>query len=114
MGDRVGAGARSAGPDPGLGGAQPCKIAVSGTGWRVPTGRRKRRIIEAGLFGEVSQVHCWSTSGSYHGMNAVRTHVGSQATRVVGYSRTFPTAPGGEPADWELGLIDFASGAMGV
>ena len=226
MGDRVGAGARSAGPDPGLVGAQPCKIAVIGTGgraqahlstiprlhdvytlcavcdldparaeevggrfgvlgytdviemlererpdvaliavppdghhiltvrcaergvhvlcetpiattlpcadvmtaaarehgiqleiaenvWRFPSERLKRRIIEAGLIGEVSQVHCWYTSGSYHGMNAVRTHVGSQAMRVVGYSRTFPTAPGGEPADWELGLIDFASGATG-
>jgi predicted dehydrogenase len=81
---------------------------------RYPIERLKRKIIEAGLIGEVTQVHCWYTSGSYHGMNAVRTHAGSEATRVVGYSRSFPTAPRGEPADWELGLIDFASGAMAI
>jgi predicted dehydrogenase len=82
--------------------------------WRFPIERLKRKIIEAGLIGEVTQVHCWYTSGSYHGMNAVRTHVGSEAKHVVGYSRSFRTAPRGEPLDWELGLIDFARGAMAI
>jgi predicted dehydrogenase len=82
--------------------------------WRFPMERLKRRIIEAGLIGEVTQIHCWYSSGSYHGMNAVRTHIGSEATRVVGFSRAFASVPAGEPADWELGLIDFASGAMAV
>jgi predicted dehydrogenase len=90
------------------------QLEIAENVWRFPTERLKRRIIEAGLIGEVTQVHCWYTSGSYHGMNAVRTHVGSEATRVVGYSRSFPTAPRGEPADWELGLIDFTSGAMAI
>jgi predicted dehydrogenase len=82
--------------------------------WRFPTERLKRRIIEVGLIGEVTQAHCWYTSGSYHGMNALRTLLGSEATRVVGYSRSFPAAPSGEAADWELGLVDFASGAVAV
>jgi predicted dehydrogenase len=82
--------------------------------WRFPIERLKRRIIEAGLIGEVTQVHCWYTSGSYHGMNAVRTHIGSEATRAVGYSRSFRAAPSGEATDWELGLIDFAGGAMAI
>jgi predicted dehydrogenase len=82
--------------------------------WRFPAERLKRQIIEAGLIGEVTQIHCWYTSGSYHGMSAVRTHIGSEPTRVVGYSRSFPAAPTGEPVDWELGLIDFAGGAMAV
>jgi predicted dehydrogenase len=82
--------------------------------WRFPPERLKRRIIDAGLIGEVTQVHCWYTSGSYHGMNAVRTHIGQEATRVVGFSRAFPAAPTGAPTDWELGLVDFAGGAMAV
>jgi predicted dehydrogenase len=82
--------------------------------WRFPAERLKRRIIEAGLIGEVTQVHCWYTSGSYHGMNAVRTHIGSEATRVVGYSCSVPAAPAGEPVDWELGVIDFAGGATAI
>jgi len=90
------------------------QLEIAENVWRFPAERLKRRIIEAGLIGEVTQVHCWYMSGSYHGMNAVRTHVGSEATRVVGYSRTFPTAPAGDPADWELGLIDFANGALCV
>jgi predicted dehydrogenase len=82
--------------------------------WRFPQERLKRRIIEAGLIGEVTQVHCWYSSGSYHGMNAVRTHIGRAASRVVGYSRTFARAPSGEPVDWELGLIDFDGGAITI
>jgi predicted dehydrogenase len=82
--------------------------------WRFPAERLKRRIIESGLIGEVTQIQCWYGSGSYHGMNAVRTLLGSEATRVVGFSRSFPQAPSSTAADWELGLIDFASGALAV
>lgn len=90
------------------------QLEIAENVWRFPQERLKRRIIDAGLIGEVTQVHCWYTSGSYHGMNAVRTHVGREATRVLGFSRSFPAAPSGEPADWELGLVDFAGGGMAV
>jgi predicted dehydrogenase len=90
------------------------RLEVAENVWRFPMERLKRRIIEAGLIGDVTQVHCWYTSGSYHGMNAVRTHLGREATRVVGFSGTCPAAPQAQPSDWELGLIDFAGGATAV
>jgi predicted dehydrogenase len=90
------------------------RLEIAENVWRFPVERLKRKIIEAGLIGEVTQVHCWYASGSYHGMNAIRTHIGTEATRVAGYSRPFPTAPRGEPLDWELGLIDFAGGALAI
>jgi predicted dehydrogenase len=90
------------------------RLEVAENVWRFPLERLKRRIIEAGLIGDVTQVHCWYSSGSYHGMNAVRTHIGREAMRVVGFSRAFAAAPTGAPADWELGLVDFAGGAMAV
>jgi predicted dehydrogenase len=90
------------------------KLEVSENVWRFPTERLKKQIIDAGLIGDVTQVHLWYTSGSYHGMNAMRTHVGSPPVRVRGFTREFPRAPGGEMINWELGVIDFANGAMGV
>ena len=90
------------------------QLEIAENVWRFPGERLKRKIIAAGLIGEVTQVHCWYTSGSYHGMNAIRTLIGSEATRVVGYGRPFPTAPNGELADWELGLIDFDGGILAI
>jgi predicted dehydrogenase len=90
------------------------KLEVSENVWRFPTERLKKRIIDTGLIGEVTQVHLWYTSGSYHGTNAMRTHVGSPPVRVRGFTREFPRAPQGEMINWELGIIDFANGAMGL
>ncbi len=90
------------------------KLEVSENVWRFPMERLKKLIIDAGLIGEVTQVHLWYTSGSYHGMNAMRTHIGAPPVRVCGFTREFPRAPSGEMINWELGVIDFANGAMGV
>ena len=63
------------------------KLEVAENVWRWPHERLKRKIVDAGLIGEITHAHLWYTSGSYHGMNAIRTLVGSQAVRVVGHAK---------------------------
>ena len=45
-------------------------LEVAENVWRFPQERLKRLAVEAGLIGEVAQVHLWYRSGSYHGMSA--------------------------------------------
>jgi predicted dehydrogenase len=77
------------------------KLEVAENVWRWPHERLKRKIVDAGLIGEITHAHLWYTSGSYHGMNAIRTLVGSQAVRVVGHAKEI----GG--SSWEVGIVEF-------
>ncbi len=77
------------------------KLEVAENVWRWPHERLKRKIVDAGLLGEITHAHLWYTSGSYHGMNAIRTLVGSQAVRVVGHAKEI----GG--SSWEVGIVEF-------
>ena len=72
--------------------------------WRWPHERLKRKIVDAGLIGEITHAHLWYTSGSYHGMNAIRTLVDSEAVRVVGHAKEI----GG--TSWEVGVVEFENG----
>lgn len=97
------------------------KLEVAENVWRWPDERLKRLIIDAGLIGEVTQVHLWYYSGSYHGISAARTLVGSTPTRVRGYARETPVPPHRDRAGhdhttgpYEHGLIEFANGAVCV
>lgn len=104
--------------------------------WRRPEERFKRMLVEAGVVGDIRTVRLWYTSGSYHGINAIRMLVGSEVKRVVGmvkvmeaahtrrglnryHIKTFsPDTP--EPvrfsettvATWEAGLFEFENGVM--
>ena len=80
------------------------KLEVAENVWRWPHERLKRKIVDAGLIGEITHAHLWYTSGSYHGMNAIRTLVGSQAVRVVGHAKEI----GG--TSWEVGIVEFENG----
>ncbi len=80
------------------------KLEVAENVWRWPHERLKRKIVDAGLIGEITHVHLWYTSGSYHGMNAIRTLVQSQAVRVVGHAKEI----GG--STWEVGVVEFENG----
>ena len=80
------------------------KLEVAENVWRWPHERLKRKIVDAGLIGEITHAHLWYTSGSYHGMNAIRTLVGSEAVRVVGHAKEI----GG--TSWEVGLVEFENG----
>ena len=80
------------------------KLEVAENVWRWPHERLKRKIVDAGLIGEITHAHLWYTSGSYHGMNAIRTLVGSEAVRVVGHAKEI----GG--SSWEVGIVEFENG----
>ncbi len=80
------------------------KLEVAENVWRWPHERLKRKIVDAGLIGEITHAHLWYTSGSYHGINAIRTLVGSEAVRVVGHAKQI----GG--TSWEVGVVEFENG----
>ena len=80
------------------------KLEIAENVWRWPHERLKREIVDAGLIGEITHAHLWYTSGSYHGMNAIRTLVDSEAVRVVGHAKEI----GG--SSWEVGVVEFESG----
>ena len=97
-------------------------LEVAENVWRFPQERLKRMAVDAGLIGEVKQVHLWYTSGSYHGVSALRRFITAAPRRVLGVSRTLPVYPfediDGRTYDrrtWELGLIEFqAEDALAV
>ena len=89
-------------------------LEVAENVWRFPQERLKRLAVDAGLIGDVKQVHLWYTSGSYHGINALRRFITSAPRRVLGVSRSLPVHPftdiDGSTHDrrtWELGVIEF-------
>ena len=80
------------------------KLEVAENVWRWPHERLKRKIVDAGLIGEITHAHLWYTSGSYHGINAIRTLVQSEVVRVVGGAKEI----GG--SSWEVGIVEFENG----
>lgn len=105
--------------------------------WRFPQERFKKMLLDSGMLGDVRVVKLYYTSGSYHGINAVRQLVPSEPTRVVGMARIMDApsqfrfidpyhfhtfGPEGQAppphlgvstsASWEAGLIEFADGAV--
>ena len=97
------------------------KLEVSENVWRFSRERLKRAIVEAGWIGEPTQFHLQYTSGSYHGMNAVRTLLGAEGRRVVGMAGEV-ALPGGHDAlgraratgSWEAALMEFDRGITGI
>lgn len=84
------------------------KLEVSENVWRWPHERMKRIIVDSGLIGEVRFAKLWYSSGSYHGINAIRTLIQSEAKFVVGYTPKGPNAP------TEIGIIEFENGASAL
>lgn len=96
-------------------------LEVSENVWRWPHERLKRLVVEQGLLGQVTQVHLWYTSGSYHGMAAMRRFITSRPVGVRGVSAPVAVQPFVEvdgqtrsQRTWELGVIEFADGELGV
>lgn len=97
------------------------KLEVTENVWRFPHERLKKKIVDAGLIGPVTQVHCTYLSGAYHGMNAIRLYAGGEARRVTGMARDVAVRPyvayGNVPTEanpWEAGLIEFDNGVTVV
>lgn len=59
-------------------------LEVSENARRWPHERVKRKIVESGLIGDVSEFYLSYTSGSYHGVSAIRAILGTEAQSVVG------------------------------
>jgi predicted dehydrogenase len=96
-------------------------LEVAENVWRFPEERAKRLIVARGVLGEVGLLACRYTSGSYHGMNALRHLAGAAVTAVCGDAALLPSprqgrAGGGETTAvaWEGALLRFATGARGV
>jgi len=58
-------------------------LEVSENARRWPHERLKRKIVESGLIGDVKEFYLSYTSGSYHGVSAIRAILGSEAQSVV-------------------------------
>ena len=93
------------------------KLEVAENVWLWPHERLKRKIIEAGLLGNILHARLCYTSGGYHGFNAVRMVLGKEAKRVSGYVGKIEVPPytsyGGEPTTmriWESAAIEFEGG----
>jgi len=95
------------------------KYEIAENVWRWPQEQLKRKIVESGVLGDIKHTRLWYTSGSYHGFNAVRMILASEARRVLGYTGEFSVPPytsyGGEQMDkemWESGIIEFENGVV--
>ena len=82
---------------------------------RRPSERLKQEIIRRGVIGQVLLARLHYTSGSYHGISAVRPLVRGRATRAWGFRRTLPALPGidftgleHDHQEWEFGHFTFA------
>ena len=96
-------------------------LEISENVWRYAPERLKRLAVDAGLIGDVQQVHLWYRSGSYHGISALRRFLTARPTRVLGLSRSFRVAPVRDldgsvqrQQTWECAAIDFDGGGLGL
>jgi predicted dehydrogenase len=93
------------------------KLEIAENVWVWPHERLKKKIIDSGLLGKILHVRLWYTSGAYHGFNAVRILLGSEAKRVLGYVGKVEVPEyityGGDPSNtriWESAIIEFQNG----
>lgn len=82
-------------------------LEVSENARRWPHERLKRKIVESGLIGDVKEFYLSYTSGSYHGISAVRAILATEAQSVVG---EFPD----EGEVLERGEIAWSNGIRGT
>ena len=94
--------------------ANDVKLEVAENVFLWPQELLKRKVIEAGLIGEIVHVRLTYPCGTYHGMNAVRMVTGRDPVRVLGYSRKVKIVGkldyAGAPMPsgfWESAVVDF-------
>ncbi|MGI6208676.1 MAG: Gfo/Idh/MocA family protein [Anaerolineae bacterium] len=80
----------------------------------------KRKILDSGIIGEVTHARLWYVNkADYHGLNGVRTLIGSEAKRVLGYTGRAPVPHFvGYEGDlvtedaWDAAIIEDANGVV--
>lgn len=63
------------------------KINISENVFRWPSEKMKKCIVESGIIGKITQIHCCYVSGMYHGISAIRNCASSEAKRVIGFCK---------------------------
>jgi predicted dehydrogenase len=86
-------------------------LEVAENTWRGPRERLRQEVVRRGLIGPPTVVRLTYTSGSYHGIGAVRAILGGMPASVSGWRHFIPVTPyadlsGAEQLthDWEFGL----------
>ena len=94
------------------------KIEIAENLYRWPREQLKRQIVQAGLIGEPQLARMWYATGSYHGFNVLRSILGCDAKRILGYRRKCDFDFVDEYMSLDLryqrvsaGIIEFESGA---
>jgi predicted dehydrogenase len=79
----------------------------------------KRKVIDAGLIGDVLRVYSFFQTGGYHIMSSLRMMAADEAIKVTGIAMNTPIPHVNvsnvrqyTSEDWSMGIIDFANGAM--
>jgi predicted dehydrogenase len=99
------------------------KLEVCEQVWLWAKEQLKRKIMDAGLIGEVSHARlCYTNKADYHGINAIRMLIRRPVRRVLGYTQAVKVPPFkerhpmmGEMRDedrWDFATIEFENGVM--
>lgn len=87
--------------------------------WLWPQELVKKKAIEAGLIGDLTHSRLSYLTGQYHGFNAIRSLLASDAVRVLGYCGEVKAEPyvayGGENEStvmWDQAVVEFGSGVV--
>ena len=97
------------------------KLGVCEQVWLWAKEQLKRKIIDAGLIGEVTHARlCYTNKADYHGINAVRMLVRSPVERVLGYTQVVKIPPFKERHPmmgdmryedrWDFAVMEFENG----
>lgn len=96
------------------------KLEVAEQYPRDPWHLMKRKLIDAGLIGDLLRIYSLFQTGGYHIMSSIRLLSGSEPVRATGISMNRPIPRVNASAirqytqeDWSMGIIDFANGATG-
>ena len=98
------------------------KWEIAENAWLWPHEISKQQLIQDGVIGEINNARLWYTSGSYHGLSAIRELVNSIPKRVLGYAKEIPVGSilemdsieFGDDTQrwWETALIEFQNGVF--
>lgn len=99
------------------------KLEVCEQVWLWAKEQLKRKVIDAGLIGEITHARLYYTNkADYHGINAVRMLIRSPVKRVLGYTQVVKIPPFKERHPmmgdmcyedrWDFAIMEFENGAV--
>jgi len=98
------------------------KWEIAENAWLWPHEILKQKMIQEDVIGAINNARLWYTSGSYHGLSAIRESINSIPKRVLGYAKEIPVETilemdsmefdGDNHRWWETALIEFQNGVF--